>query len=90
MSESITGEARERFDKWCPIKITNPAKAIRATELVASYWTAWQAAAVEYEPLRECLREFIKLTCDVDDDAPKRFQIRDALVERAKKLLEEG
>ena len=45
---------REAFEKWCPIKIIDAAKAPKAKALVEAYWTAWRAGRA---PLLELLKE---------------------------------
>ena len=37
----------DAFEKWCPVKITDPAKAPKAVALVNAYRHAWDAALEE-------------------------------------------
>jgi len=59
-------DAREEFEKWCPIKILDANKAPRAAALVKAYWTAWQAAyaAGQREMRERAAQEALKNTLD--------------------------
>lgn len=37
-------ESRQRFEKWCSIKIIDASKAPKTAALKSAFWTAWQAA----------------------------------------------
>lgn len=64
--------ARERFEEWCGLTITDPAKAPKATALKNAYWNAWNAAwqarEAECEGLRSKFRQILREWEAVNED----------------------